>query len=91
MVTTDSTTRQIERWVKMETVSVTLSGHTNHVVETAWSSGGKRLVTVSWDDTAMDWDAETGRIRGTSCLMCAASGGSAPLHPVSSASGEGYM
>src|SRR5262245_31815400 len=36
-------------------------GHTQYVWSAALSSDGKYVVTGSWDDTAILWDAATGR------------------------------
>lgn len=40
-----------------------LIGHTNRVRSIAYSPGGRRLVTASYDGTARIWDAATGRQR----------------------------
>jgi WD40 repeat protein len=43
----------------------TLQGHTDRIVDTAFSPDGKLLVTASLDGTAGVWDAKTGRLLRT--------------------------
>jgi hypothetical protein len=38
-----------------------LAGHETPVLSAAFSPDGKRIVTASWDKTALLWDAETGK------------------------------
>lgn len=40
---------------------MTLHGHTNFVLGVAFSPDGKRLASVSWDQTAKVWDVSSGR------------------------------
>lgn len=42
------------------TLKLTLKGHKAPVLGAAFSPDGKRLATVSWDDTLKLWDADTG-------------------------------
>ena len=39
---------------------LTLAGHSSEVVTAAFSSNGNSVVTGSWDNTAIVWDARTG-------------------------------
>jgi WD40 repeat protein len=39
---------------------VTLSGHTDYVLQAQWNADESRILTASRDDTARVWDAETG-------------------------------
>jgi tRNA A-37 threonylcarbamoyl transferase component Bud32 len=40
---------------------LTLRGHSHGVTTVAYSPDGRRLLTVSWDGTAIVWDAATGK------------------------------
>jgi WD40 repeat protein len=40
---------------------VIITGHTDKVTSCAWSSDGKRLLSVSYDETGRVWDANTGK------------------------------
>jgi WD40 repeat protein len=58
---------------------LTLRGHSGDVTSVAYSPDGRRLLTVSWDGTAIVWDAATGKavlpfrtLRGTEEPMTAA-------------------
>ena len=38
-----------------------LEGHDREVLDVAFSADGKRLISASWDKTAIVWDVETGK------------------------------
>ncbi len=56
-----------ESQVPIQKVNMTaiLTGHRYDVYSASFSPDGKRIVTASWDDTAMLWDAETGEVTDT--------------------------